>query len=360
MRDSARPAPIAAAARAAPPSNGVAASRGGRVPRDPFTTRAVVTARRFDLLGGRFEFRAADPRLLAAVDAAYAGVPAHRFGPRPPAFELELLSHRAATVRRGAQPAPLGAFGQRGFLGGAAPGSEYVMLWPEWRRGVIVAAGGMLNSGYHLRYEMVEFAVFTLAARVQSLAPLHAACVSRGAHAALLIGDSGAGKSTLSLACLLRGLDFIAEDAVFVEPASLRATGVANFLHLQRPSLRWVEDDALRRGLASAPRIRRRSGVEKLEIDLRQPGFALARKPAALTSLLFLSRQAAGRGSLLTPLAAGEVERRLLRSQPYARGQAGWPAFLARARALPAFELRRGTHPDLGAAAIGRLLCASH
>jgi hypothetical protein len=62
----------------------------------------------------------------------------------------------------------------------------------------------------------------------------------------------------------------------------------------------------------------------------------------------------------MLPLTAAEVERRLLRSQPYARSQCSWPAFLARALTLPAFELRRGSHPEQGAAAIERLLCASH
>ncbi len=35
------------------------------------------------------------------------------------------------------------------------------------------------------------------------------------------MGDSGAGKSTLSLLCLLAGLEFLAEDSLFVDPDTL-------------------------------------------------------------------------------------------------------------------------------------------
>jgi hypothetical protein len=57
----------------------------------------------------------------------------------------------------------------------------------------------MLRFPYHARYELIEFAVFTLAARAQGLVPLHAACVGEEGRGLLLMGESGAGKSTASL-----------------------------------------------------------------------------------------------------------------------------------------------------------------
>jgi serine kinase of HPr protein (carbohydrate metabolism regulator) len=61
-------------------------------------------------------------------------------------------------------------------------------------------------NAYLTRYELIEFAVFTLAQRVQGLVPLHAACVGRAGRGLLLMGGSGAGKSTLALHCLARRL----------------------------------------------------------------------------------------------------------------------------------------------------------
>src|SRR3546814_20581659 len=91
----------------------------------------------------------------------------------------------------------------------------------------------MLDWPYHLRYELIEFAVFLLAARCQRLVPLHAACVGRGGRGILLLGASGSGKSTLVLHSLLQGLDVLLEDAVFVQPDCMTSTGWANFLHFR-------------------------------------------------------------------------------------------------------------------------------
>src|SRR6202042_2166135 len=140
----------------------------------------------------------------------------------------------------------------------------------------------MLENPYHLRYELLEFAVFVLAARALGLVPLHAACVGRHGRGILLLGASGSGKSTLALHSLLQGLDFLAEDAVFVQPESLLATGVANYLHVQADALRFVDDEATRSWISQAPVIRRRSGVEKFEVDLREERGQLAAAPLEL------------------------------------------------------------------------------
>jgi hypothetical protein len=57
--------------------------------------------------------------------------------------------------------------------------SNYVVLAPAQRQALVVASEEMLDRPYHLRYELVEFAVFTLATRGLGLVPLHGACVGR-------------------------------------------------------------------------------------------------------------------------------------------------------------------------------------
>src|SRR5258708_6306038 len=98
----------------------------------------------------------------------------------------------------------------------------------------------MLRFPYHIRYELIEFAVFMLACRAQRLVPMHAACVGLDGRGILLMGPSGSGKSTVALHCLLAGFDFLSEDSVFVASKSMGATGVANFLHVREDSLRWL------------------------------------------------------------------------------------------------------------------------
>jgi hypothetical protein len=158
------------------------------------------------------------------------------------------------------------------------------------------------------------------------------------------MGPSGAGKSTLALLCLLQGVDFLSEDAVFVAPDSLFATGVANFLHVPASSLGWIGREtatAIRR----SPVIRRRSGVKKFELDLRRGTYRLAASPLRVGAVVFLSPKSGGTGPLLRPLSKSMLLTNLARTQAYAVNQPEWPTFIKRVCRLGAFELRRGLHP---------------
>ena len=148
----------------------------------------------------------------------------------------------------------------------------------------------------------------------------------------------------MALMCLLQGLDFLSEDAVFVAPDSLLATGIANFLHVPANSLRWIErDDAA--AIRGSPVIRRRSGVKKFELDLRRGAYRLAASPLRISALVFLSPKSAGGGPLLRPLSKSKLLAKLKDTQAYAANQAQWPTFSKRVSRLDAFELCRGRHP---------------
>jgi energy-coupling factor transporter ATP-binding protein EcfA2 len=242
------------------------------------------------------------------------------------------------------------------MLCGAMGGASFVTLSTPQRAGLIVVSRDLLRHPYHVRYELLEFAVYVLAARAQGLVPLHAACVGYGGRGLLLLGPSGAGKSTLVLHSLLAGLEFLAEDSVLVKPARLLATGVANFLHLRPDSLRFLEPAerrALRRGSCA---IRRRSGVAKLEIDLRRPPFRLATAPLRIEGVIFLSKRRGAPGALLGSLHKSAALRRLTAQQRYAAHQPGWQVFREQLARLPAYELRRAPHPRQAVAALRALL----
>jgi hypothetical protein len=162
----------------------------------------------------------------------------------------------------------------------------------------------------------------------------------------LLLGVSGSGKSTLALHSLLHGLDFLAEDAVFVEPGSMLATGIANFLHVRDDALRFVDDAETRRWIGEAPVIRRRSGVEKHEADLRRGHGSVAAVPLELAGAVFVSSQWADDPNfLLERLPDADAVARLTLDQPYASGQPGWQEFQQHLATRGVYELRRGAHP---------------
>ncbi|MFC5436133.1 serine kinase [Rhodanobacter umsongensis] len=298
------------------------------------------------ILGARFRFESTSEALMQLVETAYAGLPPQQLPMAGPEFRIDLRLLPRQSRADHAEPPPVQAQSGAGLLSGVMDASNYVVLSPAQRRGLVVASQDMLSRPYHLRYELIEFAVFTLAARGIGLVPLHGACVGRQGRGILLLGASGSGKSTLALHCLLQGLDFLAEDAVFVQPESLLATGVANYLHVQGDVLRLVEDGPARHWIGGSPVIRRRSGVDKFEADLRAGHGRLAKAPLELVGAVFVcSQPAEDPAILLSPVSAGDIAARLHVDQPYAATQPGWHRFGQRLTHIGVHELRRGRHP---------------
>lgn len=310
-------------------------------------------------MGGRFRFRSDSVDMLQVAEAACGGLAPHRLGEDGLELDVEmrLLPRRRATTGR--EPPPVRTRLGDHLQSGVMDAGNYVLVSPRRRRARVVASAEMLDYAYHLRYELVEFAILLLAARCQGLVPLHAACVGRNGRGVLLLGDSGAGKSTLALHSLLGGLDFLSEDATFVDPGSMLATGLSNFVHVQRDAVAGIADQAARRWIEGSPVIRRRSGVEKFEADLRcAPGLArLAQAPMQLVATVILSPQP-GDGSCarLAPASRADVAASLGADQAYAMTRPGWERFEHWALRAPAYRLFRGPDPASSVDALRRLL----
>ena len=335
-------------------------SRLAEPPGDPFGERhRFALHERFQLLGGDFRFETDDPPLAKIVRRAYSGLPSHKFAGDALRFTVRLAlaakPSASARISAGIEPPPMRSYAAGGILCGAMETANVVALAPEHRSGLVVVSREALGFPYHVRYELLEFAVYVLASRSQQLVPLHAACVGRDGRGILLLGSSGAGKSTVSLHCLLEGLDFLAEDSVLVDRRGF-ATGIGNFLHIRADSLRFVEDPAQVALIRASPVIRRRSGVEKFEVDLRRAPYRLAAAPLRIAAVVFLSERSAASRALLAPMSEGPLLRKLEGSQRYAANQPGWDAFIRRIRSLPAFELSRGRHPHQAVEALEALL----
>ncbi len=273
--------------------------RPGNAP-DPFGEypRRLYHARAH-LLGGAFEFESSSRSLARLVESAYSGLPRHRLPGVTARFGVRLqLTRDDGMDSTTTPPLPL-LQGGAGLVTGVMNAANFAVVCPAERKGLIAISRSMLRFPYHARYELLEFAVFTLAHRGQQLVGLHAACVGWRRRGLLLIGESGAGKSTLMLHCALQGLEFLTEDATFVVPGTVLATGIPNFLHVRADSLRFLDNTAIVRRIRNSPVIRRRNGVEKFELDIRGLDCALAPAPLTLVGVVFVSRAKAGRGSLL-------------------------------------------------------------
>jgi hypothetical protein len=328
-------------------------------PPDPFRERErAAFCRHQRLLGAHFEFETDSSRLLRIVRQAFEGLPPHgRARPRDARFRLLLVETPDTRGTRGRHGLPpVRGFARAGLVCGAVGGAGFVALSPGQRSGMLVIDRQSLRDPYHIRYELLEFAVYVLAARGQGLVPLHAGCIGRRGRAVLLVGDSGCGKSTLVLQGVLAGLELVAEDSVLVDPRELLATGIASFVHLREDSVRFLTTSQRRRLFKKAAWIRRRSGVEKLEVDLRSADHRLAASPPHICAVVFLSGRAARDGELLLPLSSQEAVGRLTASQRYAAHQPGWSRFIGRVTRLPTYELRRGSHPGIAIDALSRLM----
>lgn len=328
---------------------------------DPFRERlACKLYRRARVLGGVFEFESNSAALLHLVDEAYDGLPVHVLGTAPPHFRIRLVLTNDAGMPAGAEPPLPRLQSGAGFLCAAMDCANFAVISPPQRVGLVVVSREMLRHPYHIRYELVEFVVYTLASRGQRLVSLHAACLGRKGRGLLLIGPSGAGKSTLSLHSLMQGMELVAEDGVLVVADTLLATGIASFLHLPAHSPTLLRETGADAWIRRAPVIRRRSGVEKFEIDLRRARGHIARTPLKLAGVVFLSKQPASRRNndrpLLTPLGKRDLLRKLQASQPYAANQPGWADFRKHISQIRAFELRRGRHPDEAVEALRRII----
>ena len=326
---------------------------------DPFGEHQPAAFRReLSVLGARFEFLADEPELLGLVDQAYAGLPQHLLEPSPLLQVRLRLTEEGASFVGLSEPPDAQMQGGAGFFGGVMDAQNLSMVCPSTHSALVSFSRELLRFPYHARYELLEFAVFTLACRTQQLVPLHAGCVGLNGIGALLVGESGAGKSTLAAHALLQGLDFLTEDAAFVEPESLLATGVANFLHLRSDALPFFEDVAIRELIQSAPVIRRRSGVQKFEVDLRKAWGRIAPAPLKLGAVIFITKQPAADGQVLVRLPADQLAERLAHTQAYAAQQPGWSELagqLSRSH-LAGFELRRGPHPSEAASSLRQAL----
>lgn len=329
-------------------------------PADPFGERVRGTRRwRCRLLGADFVFETDNKAVDRLVRGAFEGLPRYRITPQIRSLRVRIVLRQRRAARPRGSPPPRFA-GGAGIVTATIDADNYAVLAPRQGSALLVLSSDMLRHGYHLRYELLEFAVITLAVRALGLVPLHAACVSLRGRGVLLVGTSGSGKSTLSMQSAAAGLELVSEDSLFVEPRRLRAVALPNYLYVRSGAPRRLLPDGVVRHLARARLIRRRSGVRKRELDLRRAGLAVAGRAPRIVAMMLLTPRPARAGRLLIPQPAGRAIARLRAMQAYAAARPEWPRFARMMAQLPCFELRRGAHPSEAVAALQALLRHLH
>ncbi|HSC13812.1 MAG TPA: serine kinase [Gammaproteobacteria bacterium] len=329
---------------------------------DPFGEGEAAHLRaRVSVLGGDFLVTTSTPSLLRLALETFGGLPRHRLEHRPPRFSVRLvLTDRQPTWTRGDAPPPPVLSSGAGLLCATIDAGNYAVVDVDMSRAMVCVSKAMLEQAYYPRYELIELAFLTLSSRGQALVPLHAACVGTSGNGVLLIGASGSGKSTLCLHALAGGMQLLSEDSAFVAARSLRVTGVSNYLHLTQDALAFLRPGAFRRAIERSPVIQRRSGVRKLEVDVRSLHARIPRKPLRLVATVFLSRRTARSAQALQALDRDACVARLRSEQRYAvRRFPGWAGFERRVAALPSYKLRRTEHPDIAVRQLRDLLRAA-
>ena len=240
-------------------------------PTDPLREhRASVFSASFHVLGARFRVESNAAALLEIVAEAFAELPQYRLDSEPLELRVELVLDEQSPETYPAELPPLQFQGGHDYIVGAYDAANYLVVSPRLQSAFVRVTSGVLSRRREVRYELIESAFLLLAPRVQQLVPLHAACLGLNGKGLLLSGDSGAGKSLLCLNATQLGLDFLAEDGVFIDSRSLLAVGCPQFVHLREDALTWVADERTRNLIADSPTVLRRDNERKFEVNARK------------------------------------------------------------------------------------------
>ena len=152
---------------------------------------------------------------------------------------------------------------------------------------------------------------------------LHAGAVSHRGRAIIFPGDSGCGKSTVTAACVLQGLDYVTDETVGVDLATLRITGLSAPIMLTPWSARALGVLSLTEASLHA---RPHGKHTKVGVSAEQLG-GRSSVEAVPASHIVLLRGQVGK-TRLEALSAGEVLTELLKCSfnHYRHGVAAWRA----------------------------------
>ena len=309
----------------------------------------------YHLLGSHYSIESNDPHLIHLTSHAFTGVPKHHFHGHSRRFRIRLILEdidaNPGWPAKGKAPVTNMYLWNGVFCKTMGP-DTVLIINPQSGSAQIVVSKQMMAFPYNVRYQLIQYAVVFLAQRSEGLISLNAACIALNGKGIVLIGDNAAGKSTTSLACLIDGFEFIAEEGLVVCPNTLRVSGLSSFLHLRPDCLRFFRELKQFQNIRKFPKIMRRNVVLKLEIDTRKLNVRLARSSVEIRALVFLSGRKASTSNLVKHVTRDETRDLLEKSQPYVTSLPRWRSFFRKLSGVPAYTIARGDHPKHTVAAI--------
>lgn len=123
------------------------------------------------------------------------------------------------------------------MLGKSVRVSGYIFAWcAELREGWVIIHPDYLENFIEVSFMLTP--LFSRFAADIGMTLIHAAAVGVDGHGVLLTGLSGAGKSSCATACLMNGLDYVSDDAIFLGVEDNRAYPTCSTIHLAPPILK--------------------------------------------------------------------------------------------------------------------------
>jgi hypothetical protein len=195
--------------------------------------------------------------------------------------------------------------------------------------------------------------LFCMSTASLGLTSLSAACVALGGTGVLLLGEPNSGKTTASYVAAMQGMEFFADQVVFLEPASsgVRAWGDP-FPAVFRPTTLEFFPDLRPQVHASSYGDLSFYYFDKSKLQRKRP-----RSVTPLCSVLL--QRAAATSPRLLPLSAGELSRHLSASLLFRDGdrfRSQHAASVAALAKLPSYELSYGEDPAMAANIVRDLL----
>ena len=300
----------------------------------------------FDVHGVRVVVDVPDSAARTAIDARLARLRAPEPGDADIRFEIRTGRpvERPPGAGRPVYPWDVGEaswFDDAGLLFISAGDHTRLLAAPATGRVEITTNDVLLADAWLLARPLLTLPLVELL-KWRGLYSLHAAGVAAGGRALLLAGASGSGKSTLSLALARAGLEFMADDMVFLE-AGGRVHPFPEQLDVSPEAAAWFEE---LRGLGDVPA----DGWPKHRVHVDEALGARLGAAAAPAALVFPAI-AGGERSRLEPLSAAEalveLAPNVLLTDP-AMAQRHLDVLGELARTTPVYRLFAGT--DLGRA----------
>jgi hypothetical protein len=237
-------------------------------------------------------------------------------------------------------------FGQRNFLA--------VDL--EVRKGVGFLAEGLAQDTVGLTSPFIEN-MFLMSAGSLGLTSLRAACVSLGQRGLLVFGPPNSGKTTASYVATKLGLEFHADDGVFLEleAGKLHAWGGFWPMAFRPDTLEFLPE------LQSCARLFSYLDFRFYHVE-KPPLRSACARPVIPVCCIFLEREATTVAPCLSSFSSVELSRRLADNELFKdddRFAQQHAAVFNALEILPAYQLRYGRDPVVAANFFRRILTDS-